>query len=68
MARRHGHTINDLKPHKGDWSLFIDPANHESACKEHHDSTIKTEENRGDVIGTDVNGRRIDPIIHGIGV
>ncbi|MBN8978024.1 MAG: HNH endonuclease [Rhizobiales bacterium] len=54
-------TVNHRKPHKGDWSLFVDPANHESACKEHHDSTIKAEENRGYVIGTDVNGRPIDP-------
>jgi 5-methylcytosine-specific restriction endonuclease McrA len=54
-------TVNHRKPHKGDWSLFIDPANHESACKEHHDSTIKAEENRGYTIGTDVNGRPVDP-------
>jgi hypothetical protein len=57
-----------ISSHNGNRSFFIDPANHESACKEHYHSTIKAEENRGDVIETDVNGRPIDPIIYGIGV
>jgi hypothetical protein len=53
-------TVNDRTPHKGDWSLFIDPLNHESTCKD-HDSTIKADENRGYTIGTDINGTPIDP-------
>jgi hypothetical protein len=48
-------TVNHRKPHKDDWSLFIDPLNHESTCKDHHDSTIKAEENQGYTIGTDIN-------------
>ncbi|CAH1670667.1 MULTISPECIES: HNH endonuclease [unclassified Chelatococcus] len=39
--------VNHRKPHHGDWSLFIDPANHESTCKPHHDRDIQREERRG---------------------
>lgn len=36
--------VNHRTPHKGDWLLFIDPANHESTCKPHHDRDIQAEE------------------------
>lgn len=53
--------VNHRKAHKGDWSLFIDPGNHESVCVDHHDGLIQREEARGHVIGCDVNGRPVDP-------
>lgn len=37
-------TVNHIKPHRGDASLFFDPANLESLCKVHHDSTIQRHE------------------------
>lgn len=53
--------VNHRIPHKGDWALFIDPANHESTCAPHHDALIQKEEARGYMIGSDVNGRPVDP-------
>lgn len=38
--------VNHRTPHRGDWALFIDPANHESACKPCHDGEIQAEERR----------------------
>lgn len=49
--------VNHRKPHKGDWQLFIDPANHESVCKPHHDSAIQSEERLGYANGCDPDGR-----------
>lgn len=54
-------TVNHRRPHEGDWALFVDPNNHESACKACHDQVIKAEEARGFVIGCDIGGRPIDP-------
>lgn len=54
--------VNHRQPHKGDWQLFIDPDNHESACAEHHDTLIQREEARGYQIGCDEAGRPVDPI------
>lgn len=53
--------VNHRQPHKGNWALFISPANHESACAPHHDRLIQKEEARGHVIGSDADGRPIDP-------
>lgn len=53
--------VNHRKPHKGDWSLFIDPQNHESLCAPHHDGLIQREEASGHAIGCDVDGRPMDP-------
>ena len=36
--------VNHRRPHRGDWALFIDPANHESVCKSCHDRVIQREE------------------------
>lgn len=49
--------VNHRKAHKGNWSLFIDPANHESTCAPHHDTLIQREEERGYTIGSDAGGR-----------
>lgn len=53
--------VNHRTPHKGDWSLFIDPDNHESLCSPHHDALVQREEARGHVIGCDADGRPTDP-------
>ncbi|MEO4000324.1 HNH endonuclease [Mesorhizobium sp. CAU 1732] len=54
--------VNHRIPHKGDWGLFIDPGNHESICAPHHDSLVRREEKRGYVVGSDINGRPVDPL------
>lgn len=53
--------VNHREPHKGDWQLFIDPDNHESTCAPHHDTLIQREEARGYRIGSDADGRPVDP-------
>lgn len=48
--------VNHVKPHKGDWQLFIAASNHESTCKNHHDSLVQSFERTGTmrpVIGLD---------------
>jgi 5-methylcytosine-specific restriction endonuclease McrA len=52
--------VNHRRPHKGDTTLFFDPANHESVCKPHHDSAIQSEERLGYAKGCDVTGRPRD--------
>ncbi len=39
--------VNHIKPHKGDWDLFVDVDNHESLCKSCHDSEAQTKEIHG---------------------
>jgi 5-methylcytosine-specific restriction endonuclease McrA len=55
-------TVHHLKPHRGDWSLFTDPANLGSVCKSCHDGEIQRGERAG---WTDrawqVEGHRIPP-------
>lgn len=29
--------VDHIVPHRGNWTLFVDPANHQSLCKYHHD-------------------------------
>ena len=36
--------VDHVKPHRGDWALFIDPANHQSLCKHHHDQKTAREQ------------------------
>lgn len=36
--------VNHRRPHRGDWALFIDPANHESVCERCHNRDIQREE------------------------
>ena len=46
-ARRGGRTratvVDHVQPHRGDWGLFIDPHNHQSLCKRHHDQKTARE-------------------------
>ncbi|MBN8994360.1 MAG: HNH endonuclease [Rhizobiales bacterium] len=53
--------VNHRTPHRGDWSLFIDPSNHESTCKSCHDGPIQSAEVRGFSKAVDVDGWPIDP-------
>ena len=65
MGRTTAATVVDHKrPHKGDESLFHDPANLQSLCKPCHDSAKQAEEKSGRVIGGDVNGVPLDPNHH----
>ena len=36
--------VDHIVPHRGDWALFVDPANHQSLCKRHHDQKTAREQ------------------------
>ena len=36
--------VDHVRPHRGDWAKFIDPANHQSLCKHHHDQKTAREQ------------------------
>lgn len=36
--------VDHVVPFRGDWSLFVDPANHQSLCKYHHDQKTMREQ------------------------
>jgi 5-methylcytosine-specific restriction enzyme A len=36
--------VDHIKPHKGDYGLFWDPANHQGLCKPHHDMKTARED------------------------
>jgi len=50
QGRRTKATVVDhVRPFRGDWLLFVDPGNHQSLCKYHHDQKTaheKAEERR----------------------
>jgi 5-methylcytosine-specific restriction protein A len=54
-------TVHHIKAHKGDPALFFDLDNTESVCKRDHDTLLQKQEARGYVIGSDINGRPLDP-------
>jgi 5-methylcytosine-specific restriction protein A len=65
MCKEQGHitiatVVDHVRDHKGNEELFFDPANLQSLCKPHHDTTKQRQERRGYVIGTDASGRPID--------
>lgn len=39
--------VNYRQPHKGGWSLFVDPDNQESLSALHHDTVAQKDEARG---------------------
>jgi 5-methylcytosine-specific restriction protein A len=47
--------------HRGDPKLCFDLENVETVCKRDHDTLIQKEEARGYVVGSDINGRPLDP-------
>lgn len=45
QSRRTKATVVDhVRPFRGDWLLFIDPRNHQSLCKHHHDQKTAQEQ------------------------
>lgn len=42
--RRRATVVDHIVPHRGDWAMFIDPANHQSLCKNHHDRKTALEQ------------------------
>lgn len=40
--------VNHRKPHRGNWTLFMDPSNHESVCESCHNTIIQREERRAE--------------------
>jgi 5-methylcytosine-specific restriction protein A len=48
--------VHHRKPHRGDLALFLDPSNHVSLCKLHHDSTAQREERGRPVVAYGVDG------------
>ncbi|MBC22292.1 MAG: HNH endonuclease [Phycisphaerae bacterium] len=53
--------VHHKTDHKGDRTLFFDPGNLESLCKEHHDQDAQRQTHRGYVSGHDADGRPLDP-------
>lgn len=43
-SRTRATVVDHVRPHRGDWALFIDPANHQSLCKHHHDQKTAWEQ------------------------
>jgi 5-methylcytosine-specific restriction endonuclease McrA len=48
-------------PHRGDDALFWDEKNLQCLCKPCHDRDKQSEERRGYAVGSDIDGRPIDP-------
>lgn len=42
--RTRATVVDHVRPFRGDWALFIDPANHQSLCKHHHDQKTAREQ------------------------
>lgn len=45
-SRTRAAVVDHIRPFRGDWALFLDPANHQSLCKACHDR--KTARERGE--------------------
>ena len=43
--RTRATVVDHRTPHRGNWTLFIDPGNHQSLCKHHHDQKTMRELN-----------------------
>ena len=42
--RTRATVVDHVTPHRGDWGLFVSPANHQSLCKYHHDQKTAREQ------------------------
>ena len=42
--RTRATVVDHIVPHRGDWEKFIDPTNHQSLCKQHHDQKTALEQ------------------------
>ena len=54
-------TVDHIRPHNGDWSLFVDPSNLQSLCHLHHSASKQRLERRGFDVAVDDRGFPIDP-------
>ena len=43
-VRTRATVVDHVRPHRGDWALFIDPRNHQSLCKSCHDRKTALEQ------------------------
>ena len=43
-SRTRATVADHIEPHRGDWSLFVDPSNLQSLCKHHHDQKTAREQ------------------------
>ncbi len=43
-VRTRATVVDHITPHRGDWQLFVDPANHQSLCKHCHDRKTALEQ------------------------
>lgn len=43
-SRTRATVVDHIRPFRGDWALFVDPANHQSLCKHHHDQKTVREQ------------------------
>lgn len=43
-SRTRATVVDHIVPHRGDWSLFVDPSNLQSLCKHHHDQKTAREQ------------------------
>ena len=43
-ARTPATVVDHIRPFRGDWQLFVNPANHQSLCKHHHDQKTAREQ------------------------
>jgi len=56
--------VDHRTPHDGDPTLFWDPANLQSLCQAHHDTSKQRDEHRGYIGGSTPDGLPIDPNHH----
>lgn len=45
--RTQAEVVDHVKPHRGDWNLFVDETNLQSLCKYHHDQKTAMEQAEG---------------------
>lgn len=57
---RAADTVNHRQPHKGDMTLFLDPANLQSVDRHCHDGAVQSYERTGRMRGCDANGVPLD--------
>ena len=43
-SRTRATVVDHVIPHRGNWQLFVDPNNHQSLCKHHHDQKTAKEQ------------------------
>ena len=43
-SRTRATVVDHIVPHRGEWSLFVDPSNLQSLCKHHHDQKTAREQ------------------------